>query len=65
MEYQQPETTEEFEDHVQPKDPILKITPTLSPYEDNASKYRILVRKRSIRPRNKFRLKSKAVYDFH
>jgi hypothetical protein len=61
---QEPEITEEFVDHVQPKDYSTKIIPPISiSFEDDASRYKILIRKRSTRPRNKFRLKSKAMYN--
>jgi hypothetical protein len=53
-----------FVDNVQPKDQSPKIIPpSSSSSEDDASRYKILMRKRSTRPRNKFRLKSKALYN--
>jgi len=39
------------------------IPPSSGSSEDDASRYKILIRKRSTRPRNKFRLKSKAMYN--
>lgn len=63
MEDQQPKTTMEFEDLVQPEEPIPEVTPhASSSSEDNVAKYRILIKKRSTRPRNKFRMKSKVMY---
>jgi hypothetical protein len=64
MEDQQPETIGEFVDLVHPKEhtPYI-IPPSSSSTEDDASTYKILVRKKNTRPRNKFRLKSKAVYN--
>jgi hypothetical protein len=63
MEDQQPKTVMEFEDPVQLGDPIPELTPRASSSsKDNVAKYRILIRKQSTRPQNKFRMKSKAVY---
>jgi hypothetical protein len=61
---QELETTEEFVDHVQPKYHSPKIIPPISiSFEADASRYKILIRKRSTRTQNKFRLKSKAMYN--
>jgi hypothetical protein len=63
MEDQQPvKTTIDFEYIVHLEEPISEFNPhASSSSEDNTSRYRILVRKLSTRPQNKFRLKSKAV----
>jgi hypothetical protein len=54
---QEPETAEKIVDHVQPKDLSLEIIhPISSSSEDDASRYKILMRKKSTRPQNKFRL---------
>jgi hypothetical protein len=39
------------------------IPPSSRSFEDDASRYKIVMRKRSTRPRNKFMLKSKAMYN--
>jgi hypothetical protein len=61
---QEPETTKKIVDLVQSKDHSPKIiSPSSISSEDDASRYNILMRKRSTLPRNKFRLKSKAMYN--
>jgi hypothetical protein len=63
-EIQEPETVEVHANPVQPKEPIPKIVPpSSSSFEDDVDRYKILIRKRSTRPQNKFRLKSKAMYN--
>jgi hypothetical protein len=63
-EIQEPETIEVHSSPVQPKEPTPKIVPpSSSSSEDDAYRYKVLVRKRSTRPQNKFRLKSKAMYN--
>jgi hypothetical protein len=49
---------------VQHKEPTPDVIPPNSiSSKDEAYIYRVMVRKRSIRPQNRFRLKSKAMYD--
>lgn len=55
-------TTKELEDHVHFKEHIPEVNShASSSSDDNTSRYRILVRKRSTRPQNKFRLKFKTM----
>jgi hypothetical protein len=63
VEDQQPvKTTKELEDPVHFKEPIPEVNPhASSSSDDDTSRYIILVRKRSTRPQNKFRLKSKTM----
>ena len=63
-EIQEPKIVEAHSNHVQSKEPIPKIVPpSSSSSEDNVDRYKIMVRKRSTREQNKFKLKSKAEYN--
>jgi hypothetical protein len=63
-EIEKPETIEVPANPVQDEEPIPKtIPPSSSSFDDDVDRYKILVRKRSTRPQNKFRLKSKAMYN--
>jgi len=63
-EVQEPKTVETPANPIQVEESIPKIVPPSSiSSNDDVDKYKILIRKRSIRPRNKFRLKSKAMYN--
>jgi hypothetical protein len=58
------EPVEVHSNPVQHKEPIPDVIhPNSSSSEDDAYRYRVLVRKMSTRPQNRFRLKSKAMYD--
>jgi hypothetical protein len=58
------EPVEVLSNPIQHKEPTPDvIPPNSSSFEDDAYRYRILVRKRSTRPQNRFRLKSKFMYD--
>jgi hypothetical protein len=63
-EIEKPETVEVPENLVQVKEPIpKKFPPNSSSSEDDVDRYKIMVRKRSTRPQNKFRLKYKSMYN--
>ena len=63
-EIEEPKIVEVHANLVQFKEPIPKIVPpSSSSFEDDVDRYKILVRKRSTRPQNKFRLKSKGMYN--
>jgi hypothetical protein len=58
------ELVEVHSNPIQHKEPIPDVIPSNSSFsEDDAYRYRVMLRKRSIRPQNRFRLKSKAMYD--
>jgi hypothetical protein len=59
-----PEQTETHSEHILHEEPPPDIVPSSSrSSEDDVQRYKVLIRKRHTRPQNKFRLKSKAMYN--